>query len=121
MDYAHGQMMGRCTSDPTFSNIDSPERTSKAVLDIAVNFFTGKYYKGGDRDGQKKFRTVYRRIVCWGPNADYVFACHEDDSVVGRLLNVVGRADDEVYPDGTRREVLRADIITIMDRKREEQ
>ena len=118
MDYALAQMQGRCTCDPVFSNIDNPDKTSKAVLDIAVNFFTGKYYKGGDRDGQKKFRTLYRRIVCWGPNADYVFSCNEEDSVIGRLLNVVGRADDEVYGERERREVLRADIITIMDRKK---
>lgn len=122
MDYAIGQMMGRVTAAPQLFNIGDTDRTSKAVFDIAVNFPTGKRYVGGEKDGQMKYRTLYRRIVCWGPNAEYVSKCNDQDSIVGRLVAVVGRDDDEVYtdPEGNRirKEVLRADTVTIMDRKR---
>jgi len=123
MDYAQGQKMGRVTAAPQLSYIGDPSHTSKAVFDIAINFFTGKKYIGGEKDGQKKYRTIYRRIVCWGPNAEYIAQCDSRDSIVGRLVAVVGRDDDEVYPgEGDskpiRKEVLRADVITVMDRKR---
>jgi hypothetical protein len=112
-DYAHCFKQGRVADEPLFFNIDDYNRTSKAVFVLAINYDTGKR----DEEGKRKFRTIFRRIVCWGSNAEYVYRCNEEDTLKGRLVNVAGRDDDEMV-SGERIQVTRAEILTVMDRKR---
>jgi hypothetical protein len=113
-DYAQSCKQGRVADNPLFFNLESKDRTSKAVIVLAINYDTGKR----DEQGKRKYRTIFRKVVCWGGNAEYVYRCHKADKLQGRLVNVVGRDDDE-FVSNERVEVTRAEIITVMDRKRD--
>jgi single-stranded DNA-binding protein len=116
-DYALVQLLGRATSDATFSQTDDG-RITKAVFTMACNVPI-------QRNDEKITKTVFRRVMVLGSYAKYVFNCQEKDGLKGRLINVVGIMDDEKYRDETTgedkyREVARiapvSGFIKIMDR-----
>jgi single-stranded DNA-binding protein len=87
-DYASVQLLGRATSDATFFNLDEPDKTSRAIFTLALNL---SYRRGGERT----VRTIYRKVVAIGSLATYVHKCQEEGGLRGRLINVIGRMDDE--------------------------
>lgn len=116
-DYALVQLLGRATSDASFSKSDDG-RITKAIFTMACNIPI-------QRNDEKVTKTVFRRVMVLGSYAKYVFNCQEEDGLKGRLINVVGVMDDERYIDEKNgaeqyREVARiapgSGFIKVMDR-----
>lgn len=111
-DYANAQLLGRATDDAKF--LESEGRIIKATFTIACNIPIQK------ADG-KTSKSIFRKIMALGGFAIYLYDCQKEDSLKGRLINVVGVMDDERVSNDEYCPVVRvapgAGCIKVMDRR----
>lgn len=119
MDYAFVHLYGRATGDAKLYNIGSEDGVSRAVFDVAMNIPIRK-------DGQYSTKAIFRRVIAWAHYADYIASCQESDpdGLKGRVISIAGTMDNEVYADGSSREIIRVGsphgIINVIDRRTKE-
>lgn len=114
MDYAQVQILGRATSDAKLYNIDNPEKLARAVFNIAINLPIRE-------NGVRVYKAIFRTIVARGSQAKYIADKQSEGGLKGRLINILGSLDTEIYTNidniEVSKDVIKAERLVIMDRK----